>query len=352
MSNFFSNMRQGFGRQTNTRSGPAGTSTGQPGGQRNGSTPTTPSTPFSPTLTESGGATNNQVYNSSQESTEMELPLPEGPRFFFQSRYARLGVRGNFMPLAAQPPNVDLGEWLAHHAVDQYRLIEQLVLVVQEVDNNTGLSICNRNHCSTMTAGVGHTYTWLNSKKEPVKVAAPQYTSLVQRWIVSKVSDTTYFPTDTNMTLPMGVTPFPPSTDFGGSGGGNATSPIPAGPSNLSASLAELAGRNWVGKAAGFPENFFHDVKTIFRQLFRLYAHLYHSHWVEPFWHLSDGVNGHGWMDLNSCFVHFVSVAMLFGLLGKKDMEPMQPLIDIWVGNGSVPADCANGACTITTAQG
>lgn len=30
-------------------------------------------------------------------------------------KYARLGVRGNFMPLAAQPANLDLGEWLAHH---------------------------------------------------------------------------------------------------------------------------------------------------------------------------------------------------------------------------------------------
>lgn len=39
-----------------------------------------------------------------------EAPTP----FFFREKYATLGVKGNFMPLAAQPKSVDLGEWLAH----------------------------------------------------------------------------------------------------------------------------------------------------------------------------------------------------------------------------------------------
>ena len=52
----------------------------------------------------------------------MPLPLPpddepEPPKFFFQEKYARLGVKGNFMPLSAQPTNVDLGEWLAHQGM-------------------------------------------------------------------------------------------------------------------------------------------------------------------------------------------------------------------------------------------
>ena len=46
-----------------------------------------------------------------------------------------------------------------------------------------------------------------------------------------------------------------------------------------------------------------------------------------------------------------MSVAKLFGLLSIKDAEPLQPLIDIWVANGSIPADAANGACTILPAQ-
>jgi hypothetical protein len=39
---------------------------------------------------------------------------PEPAKFFFMEKYAKLGVKGNFMPLAAQPKNVDLGDWLAH----------------------------------------------------------------------------------------------------------------------------------------------------------------------------------------------------------------------------------------------
>ena len=56
----------------------------------------------------------------SSESTPT-LPEPqnvvEQPKFFFREKYAKLGVKGNFMPLAAQPVNVDLADWLAHQSV-------------------------------------------------------------------------------------------------------------------------------------------------------------------------------------------------------------------------------------------
>lgn len=112
--------------------------------------------------------------------------------------------------------------------------------------------------------------------------------------------------------------------------------------------ITDTSGRNWIGKNAGFPENFFTDTKTIFRQIFRVYAHIYHSHWIDPFWHIhSSNPPSSGWTDLNSCFVHFITVAKLFALLSQKDLEPMQPLIDIWISNGSIPPDAANGACAI-----
>lgn len=180
--------------------------------------------------------------------------------------------------------------------------------------------------------------------KEPVKVPAEQYIKLVQRWIVGKLSDPRVFPTDS-------PTSNPATYASGGLNTPGATSPIAAGPTALNASLSTLAGREWVGKNAGFPESFFNDCKTIFRQLFRVYAHLYHAHWIDPFWHMTDGSLAHGWTDLNSCFVHFITVSKLFGLLTEKDLEPMQPLIDIWISNGSIPPDAAAGACTIVPAQ-
>ena len=187
-----------------------------------------------------------------------------------------------------------------------------------------------------------HTYTWLNQNREPIKVPAAQYIGLVQKWIRGKITDPKVFPIDPPTGSPSTLasaafnTPSTPRI-------GTPTSPEATTPNTVQI----LGGRDWVGKAAGFPESFLNDCKTIIRQLFRVYAHLYHSHWIEPFWHLTDNSLAHGWTDLNSCFVHFITVAKLFGLLTEKDTEPMQPLIDIWIANGAIPADAAAGACTI-----
>lgn len=41
--------------------------------------------------------------------------------------------------------------------------------------------------------------------------------------------------------------------------------------------------------------------------------------------------------ELNTCFIHFINVGKLFNLLGDKEIEPMQPLVDIWLANGMLP---------------
>ena len=95
--------RQGFGRQTNRTNG-----TGNGNAQRANSS----SGPSSSSSSQ-GLHHNNSFSNFSSDETQQVDP--EATKFFFQEQYARLGVKGNFLPLAAQPPNVDLGEWLAHH---------------------------------------------------------------------------------------------------------------------------------------------------------------------------------------------------------------------------------------------
>lgn len=172
-------------------------------------------------------------------------------------------------------------------------------------------------------------------------MSAPQYILLVQRWLSGKIHDVKAFPIDA---------PTKQNASAYASGGLSTPTgerPIAAGPTNLQAPLSTLAGREWLGKNEGFPEAFLHDIRTCFRQIFRIYAHLYHSHWVDPFWHLSAAEDGRGWTDLNSCFVQYCTVAKLYGLLSDKDAEPLQPLIDIWVANGSIPADAARGACKL-----
>jgi Mob1/phocein family protein len=176
-----------------------------------------------------------------------------------------------------------------------------------------------------LTLSFRHTYTWLDTNKRPIKIPAIQYIGLVQRWIIGKISDPSLFPTDTSnlssATYPSGGTSTPTSQ-----------TPIAAGPTNLNVLLSSLTGEEWIGKGSGFPKNFEQDIRSIYRQMMRCYAHLYHGHWLNPFWDLNS------YKELNTCFIHFVNVGKLFNLIGDKDMEPMQPLIDLWLAKGLLPA--------------
>lgn len=49
------------------------------------------------------------------------------------------------------------------------------------------------------------------------------------------------------------------------------------------------------------------------------------------FWHLG------AYKELNTCFIHFVNVGRLFGLLGDKELEPMMPLVELWIEKGWMP---------------
>jgi hypothetical protein len=167
----------------------------------------------------------------------------------------------------------------------------------------------------------------------------------MQRWISGKIENPALFPTD-----PAGVSFAPqplsqsvPSGAAYASGGPDTPgSNIPAGTTTLNASLSQLAGAgDWIGKSSGFPSDFFEVCQTIFRQMFRVYAHLYWAHFVEPFYHLSLE------KPLNSCFSHFVLTATEIDMLKPHELEPMQPLIDLWAANGTFPKEsrafhCAN----------
>jgi hypothetical protein len=53
---------------------------------------------------------------SSTLTVENQGNESEGPKYFFQEKYAPLNVKGNFLTLCACPKNVELGEWLAHQS--------------------------------------------------------------------------------------------------------------------------------------------------------------------------------------------------------------------------------------------
>ena len=72
-------------------------------------------------LTQSSSFPSNPSPNSDNTANNAEqLAAAEPLNFFFREKYAKLGVKGNFMPLAARPANVDLADWLAHQSLSSH----------------------------------------------------------------------------------------------------------------------------------------------------------------------------------------------------------------------------------------
>ncbi|KAK9833427.1 hypothetical protein WJX81_004170 [Elliptochloris bilobata] len=176
---------------------------------------------------------------------------------------ATLG-RGRVREAVALPPGEDLNEWLAVNAVDFYNAIAVLYGTLAE--------FCTRSSCPLMSAGPKYEYLWADGLKvkKPVRLAAPEYINALFDWIEAQMDDPRMFPQQYSE-------PFPP--DF---------------------------------RAV---------VRTVFKRLFRVYAHLYHSH----FRHVcSLGEEAH----LNTCFKHFVYFTQAFDLIDAKELAPLQELID------------------------
>ncbi|RUS21496.1 Mob1/phocein, partial [Endogone sp. FLAS-F59071] len=75
-----------------------------------------------------------------------------------------------------------------------------------------------------------------------------------------------------------------------------------------------------------FPPDFLSVIKSIFRQLFRLFVHIYHYHYTQV---LCLNEEGH----LNSLFAHFIAFSREFDLIDKRDLTPLQGLISIMEAN-------------------
>ena len=133
----------------------------------------------------------------------------------------------------------------------------------------------------------------------------------MQRWISGKIDDTNIFPSD------------PVGTSF---------SPLPQ-QQQQGAAAAGDDDDDWIGKRSGFPKDFVGICRTVFLQMFRVYAHLYWDHFLNPFYHLSLE------KQLNSCFSHFILTATTLDLLRPEDIEPMRPLVDMWAADGTLPPE-------------
>jgi len=131
---------------------------------------------------------------------------------------------------------------------------------------------CTATTCDIMSAGPKYEYLWADGDavKKPIKCTAPEYVDYVMSWIQGLLDDEKIFPARVDQP---------------------------------------------------FGKNFKEVVKNIFKRLFRVYAHIYYSHFAKI---VSLGEEAH----LNTCFKHFYYFISEFQLVEKKEMAPLQDLID------------------------
>lgn len=172
--------------------------------------------------------------------------------------------KGDLREAVRLPPGEDLYDWLAVHAVDFFNQVNMLYGTLTE--------FCTPQSCPTMSAGPKFDYRWTDGVTitKPLKVSAPKYVEYLMKWIEGHLDDEAIFPRKID---------------------------------------------------APFPANFRDVVMPIFKKLFRVYAHIYHSHFQKV---VALKEEAH----LNTCFKHFILFQHEFSLINKKELAPLQQLID------------------------
>jgi len=173
------------------------------------------------------------------------------------------------------PKYVDIMEWVAVNIFDFYTNLNEFYGVIAEC--------CTQQSCPTMSAGPTLNYTWINQDRKSVHLPAPTYVDYVMTWVQNLLDDENVFPTKSGQD-------FPPS----------------------------------------FPST----VKHVYRQLLRVFAHIYHSHYPQIL-HLRSEPH------FNSLFAHFLAFGREYELLEVKDVKgsPNAPvgiglLWERWKGMG------------------
>ena len=123
--------------------------------------------------------------------------------------------------------------------------------------------------------------------KKPIECTAPEYVLYLMEWIESQLDDETVRARE----------------------GGCATDRVRP----LTSALVQIFPQR---PEQPFPRTFQDTVRTIFKRLFRVFAHIYHSHWDVT---VSLGAEAH----LNTCFKHFMYFTHAFTLIDKKELAPL-----------------------------
>lgn len=170
---------------------------------------------------------------------------------------------GNLADAVKLPEGEDIKEWVAVNTVDFFNQITMLYGTMSEY--------CTAESCKTMNAGPKYEYLWADgvAVKKPKKCTAPEYIDLCMAWIQGQLNDESVFPSK------IGV---------------------------------------------AFPKKFMDVAKTIMKRLFRVYAHIYHSHF-EMVCRLKEEAH------LNTSFKHFTYFVTEFDMIADRELAPLKDLI-------------------------
>lgn len=164
-------------------------------------------------------------------------------------------VKGSLKTISSVPKYVDPKEWVAVNLFDFFNNLNQFYGVLTE--------FCTPTANPTMSAGHGLDYTWIDQNRKQVKLPAPQYIDYVMTWVGGLLGDEATFPTKA-------------SRDF--------------------------------------PPTFLTTCKHIYKQLLRVFAHVYHAQYSYLV-HLC--CEGH----FNSLFAHFVAFGTENRLLDYREFK-------------------------------
>eukprot|EP01129_Flabellula_baltica_P004953 TRINITY_DN1761_c0_g1_i1.p1 TRINITY_DN1761_c0_g1~~TRINITY_DN1761_c0_g1_i1.p1 ORF type:complete len:208 (-),score=35.70 TRINITY_DN1761_c0_g1_i1:17-640(-) len=179
---------------------------------------------------------------------------------FDQVSQSQLQSDGEIIVDMECPKHADLNEWLAFNTIEFYNQVHLLYGCVSE--------FCTNQSCPTMSAGTSFHYVWKQTRfKKKTLLTAPQYVDQFVNWVQEYIDDEEFFPSD-----------------------------------------------------GDYKKNFRQVIEQIFKRLFHIYAHIYHSHLNE----IQDlGVDAH----LNTSFKHFISLSKLYILIPENEYDPLLPLI-------------------------
>ena len=190
--------------------------------------------------------------------------ITKNSRGYGLKQIAQMTLGSGNIDLAVElPKGEDLNEWLAVNTIEFYNDINLLYGMLIE--------FCTKKSCPVMSAGPKYEYLWADGTnvKAPLKVSASEYIEYLMTWVENQLNNESIFPSA------IGVP---------------------------------------------FPKHFVSIVKVIFKRLFRVYAHIYYTHFPHI---VMLGCQYH----LNTCFKHFIFFIDRFNLVEPKELAPLAELI-------------------------